>query len=194
MHENAFLDQPAARLGIPLVWRLPNGTPGLTAGRPVSTNASSAFPHTQAATAFSNPLSPQAAPVRWVNAPYVEGNLRPIDAAIFWFGRINATDNYADVRIGYTDSHLIVWLHIIDRRIWHLPQPTAADLTHYDAASLFLSLDGNVGASVNTHEFRFTGMEFSSAANRLLKLPTREMGRRGAPSRPPLSPTAAGAV
>jgi len=70
-----------------------------------------------------------------VNAPYATGS----EAAVFWFGRVTLQENYADVRIGYRDTRLYVHLNIMDRRLWYNPSPSPADLTNWDAATVYLS-------------------------------------------------------
>ncbi len=92
-----------------------------------------------------------------INIPYWgpgdDGNYP--DYAITWLGRVDPTSNYADVRAAYKDDHIEVIVHIIDRRLWQDPNPTAAQLTNWDAVSLFLDLDGNVGQNPDTNAYRF---------------------------------------
>jgi hypothetical protein len=37
------------------------------------------------------------------------------ETAIFWFGEVKPTDDYSDVRMGYTDEELFVHVAIYDR-------------------------------------------------------------------------------
>ncbi|MEM1964410.1 MAG: hypothetical protein QW094_08095, partial [Candidatus Caldarchaeum sp.] len=56
---------------------------------------------------------------RQVNAPRLGdplGNDFP-RMAIFWFGKVTPTANYADVRVAYTSSELVVYVAIVDRRL-----------------------------------------------------------------------------
>jgi hypothetical protein len=92
-----------------------------------------------------------------VNAPYFEGDVRFPETAIFWFGRITANDNYADVRVGYNDDELYVRLAAFDRWLWYDPTPSAKDLTAWDAATLYLDLDGNEGETPDASAYRFVG-------------------------------------
>jgi len=46
----------------------------------------------------------QAQATRRVNAPRFEGDVPSSEMAVFWFGRVGPTDNYADVRVGYDDQ------------------------------------------------------------------------------------------
>jgi hypothetical protein len=79
---------------------------------------------------------------RRVNAPHFDGDVRYSETAIFWFGRVTPIENYADVRVGYNDSHLFAELAIFDRRLWYDLSPTPDDLTNWDAVSLYLDMDG----------------------------------------------------
>jgi hypothetical protein len=45
----------------------------------------------------------------------------------------------------YTDDAVIVFLHIFDRYLWYDPSPIAAELTNWDAVSLYLNLGGSEG-------------------------------------------------
>jgi len=101
------------------------------------------------------PQDVQVTVTRRVNVPYFADRVRNVDSAIFWFGRVTPSENYADVRLGYTASTLVVRLHVIDRLIWRDNTPTPAELTLYDAASLYLSLDGNTGSAPDSHDYRF---------------------------------------
>ena len=56
---------------------------------------------------------------RRVNAPRFAGAVDPAQAAVFWLGRVDATANYADVRLGYGPSELYVNVEVIDRRLWY---------------------------------------------------------------------------
>jgi hypothetical protein len=95
---------------------------------------------------------------RRVNVPYAQ--VKPPDPystqmAIFWFGQVDPTNNYADVRTIYDDEFLTVVVHIFDRQLWYDTNPTKENLTDWDAVTLFLNLDGNVGDTpgVNAHRF-----------------------------------------
>ena len=97
-------------------------------------------------------------PARRVNIPYLGTYPPPPDTftpAIFWFGKVDSTSNYADVRVWYYDDYFKVNFHIIDRRLWYNPAPSPSDLTNWDAVSLYIKLDGNVGdvPTPNTYQF-----------------------------------------
>ena len=92
-----------------------------------------------------------------INIPYWgQGNDNSYpDYAITWLGRVDPTSNYADVRAAYTDDHIEVIVHIIDRRLWRDPNPSVAQLANWDAVSLYLNLDGNLGQTPSTNAYRF---------------------------------------
>jgi hypothetical protein len=102
-----------------------------------------------------NELDPELAGSRRINAPQFDGEIRFEETAIAWFGHVDSTANSADVRIGYNDEHLYVRLGIMDRRLWYDLSPSPPDLTAWDSATLYLDLDGNVGASPDADAFRF---------------------------------------
>jgi len=90
--------------------------------------------------------------VRRVNAPYdVPGE----EAAILWFGRVTPTANSVDARVCYKADHLFVRLAAFDRRLWYDRSPSPNDLTAWDATTLYLDLDGNVGHTPDTNTYRF---------------------------------------
>ncbi len=82
------------------------------------------------------PVHGQAGVVRRVNAPFFSGVMDNNQAAIFWFGRVTSTENYADVRVGYTPVNLYIRLDIFDRFLWYDTTPSAGDLPNWDAATL----------------------------------------------------------
>jgi hypothetical protein len=99
-----------------------------------------------------------SSPVRRVNVPYLA--VPPPDPyatrpAIFWFGQVNNTNNYADVRTIYDDDALRVIVHIMDRWLWYDTSPTTATLTDWDAVALYLNLAGASGTApgADTHQF-----------------------------------------
>ncbi len=92
---------------------------------------------------------------RRVNAPYFVGDVPFGKTAVFWFGRVTPQQNYADVRVGYNDSELYVNVAVFDRRLWYDTTPSLAELTAWDAPSLFLDLDGNTGDAPDANAYRF---------------------------------------
>src|SRR5574341_418638 len=101
----------------------------------------------------------QYAPTRRVNAPYV--NVADVvatnmpDMAIFWFGNVNQTDNYADVRVGYNNTTLYLYVAAFDRRLWYDTTPSAGDLTAWDGATILVNKTGNSGSAPTANAYRF---------------------------------------
>jgi hypothetical protein len=93
--------------------------------------------------------------IRRVNIPSFEKAVRYPETAVFWFGRVNSTENYADVRIGYNSSQVEINLSIFDRWLWYDPKPTPASLTSYDAVSVYLQ---PAGSSKPEGMYRFDAM------------------------------------
>jgi len=132
--------------------------------------------------AFATPLRPSSAdpaattmvylPVvrderalRRVNAPYFNGAVRFPETAIFWFGRISQAENYADVRVGYNDTELYLYLAAFDRRIWYDTTPSLQDLIAWDAATLYLDIGGAPGAAPGASSYQFV-TQFSNGGSR----------------------------
>ena len=99
--------------------------------------------------------SPPSGPVRRVNAPYFSGPVRFSETAIFWFGRVNSSENYADVRVGYSDNELYIYVAAFDRLLWYDTTPTVSDLTAWDSATLYVDLGGNNDNAPTPNAYRF---------------------------------------
>ncbi len=97
----------------------------------------------------------QSSGTRRVNAPYFDGNIGFPETAIFWFGRVTSYENSVDARIGYNNDYLYVRVGVFDRRLWYDTSPSPADLTDWDAVSLYLDLDGNQGSVPDSNAHRF---------------------------------------
>ena len=106
----------------------------------------------------SNP-SPSLSSVRRINVPYF--NVTDVTAerfnemSIFWFGHVSPSENYIDVRTGYNDQDIEVYLAVFDRRLWYDTTPTISDLSNWDSATLYLNLSGNSGETPSTASYRF---------------------------------------
>ena len=96
-------------------------------------------------------------PIRRVNAPHFAGDVSFSQAAILWLGQVTPTTNYADVRVGYNDTELWVHVAVFDRRLWYSTAPSPDTLAAWDAVTLLIGLDGNVGTAVSASDYRFTG-------------------------------------
>ncbi len=91
-----------------------------------------------------------------VNAPYYPvTNLdrRFGELAIFWFGAVTPTRNYADVRIGHNDTELYVYVAVFDRRLWYDYSPEVTDLDAWDAVTLFLDPAPASSLDASSHQF-----------------------------------------
>lgn len=95
-----------------------------------------------------------ASSARRVNAPHFASVIFS-QTAIFWFGRITQTENYADVRVGYTNSELYVNVTAFDKRLWYDTTPSASDFESWDAVTLYLNTTGNSGSTPSTSAYRF---------------------------------------
>ena len=95
--------------------------------------------------------------VRRVNAPYFSRDVTYAEMGLFWFGRVDTTSNYADVRVGYDQEALHVRVAVFDRWLWYDRSPTSYSLDAWDAVSLYLNLDGNVGQTPDPDAYRFVG-------------------------------------
>jgi hypothetical protein len=107
-----------------------------------------------------------------VNAPFIDAALSIFNwtfsqTAIFWFGKVTLSDNYADVRTAYNSQELFVDLAIFDRRTWYDATPSPADLTAWDAVSLYLDLNGNRGIAPVSSSYRFIGQLSDLGLDRL---------------------------
>ena len=90
-----------------------------------------------------------------VNVPHFTGDIKYSETAIFWLGKVTPTDNYADVRIGYNDTELYVNIAIFDRLLWYNTNPSPASLPDWDATTLFINLNGDIGSSPGTSAYKF---------------------------------------
>lgn len=92
---------------------------------------------------------------RRVNAPFFQGDVRFSETAVFWFGRVALTENYADVRVGYNAEELWVHAVIIDRRLWWDDTPPVTNITAWDAVTLLLDLDASAALAPGQNSYRF---------------------------------------
>ena len=75
--------------------------------------------------------------------------------AIFWFGKVDPSNNYADVRLIYYDELLKVTIHIMDRQLWSNPTPSTLAMDTWDSVSLYLDRNGNAGQAPVSNSYRF---------------------------------------
>ncbi len=103
------------------------------------------------------PIPSSGGPLRRINAPHFPGDtIPPEQTSIFWFGSLSPTSNYVDVRAAYSDQVFYLYVAIFDRRLWYDATPPVSDLTAWDAVTLYLDLDGNVGNAPDTDSYRVT--------------------------------------
>jgi hypothetical protein len=107
-----------------------------------------------------------------VNAPYFNtspaGNTSLFgQTAIFWFGKVDLSSNYADVRVAFTPSSLWVYAAIFDHRLVYDTSPNPADLTNWDAVTLYLDKAGNTARKLDANAYRFDAqLNFLQSENR----------------------------
>ena len=77
-------------------------------------------------------------------------------SAVTWLGYVRDTHNYADVRIGYTDTLLYVWVAVFDRYIWYDTLANLNDLMNWDTVTLHIDTGGNNGTELRSTMFNFT--------------------------------------
>jgi len=95
-------------------------------------------------------------PLYRVNAPHFS-TLVFDQTAVFWFGRVTPTENYADVRVAYIDQDLWVHVNIMDQQLWYDTSPSAGTLTDWDSVTLYLDKRGNTGGTPTQDSYRFDG-------------------------------------
>jgi hypothetical protein len=85
-----------------------------------------------------------------INAPYFSGSIPFEQTAIAWFGKVSPSQNYADIRVGYNNTQLYVYLAVFDRLLWYDENPARERLTEWDAVTLLLDTGpGNVLSSTS---------------------------------------------
>jgi hypothetical protein len=117
----------------------------------------------------SGPVDPDPTIGRRVFAPYIASQdiigTSFAEMAIFWFGRIDQTSNYTDVRVAYSNDALEVSATTFDRQLWYDTSPSAGEIPGWDAASLLISQEG--GDTLDSSSVRFDAQlsMSNSAAN-----------------------------
>lgn len=100
------------------------------------------------------PVSTLSPPQRRVNAPFFPGDVAFEQMGIFWFGHLSAASNYADVRVGYNESGVTVYVAVFDRHLWYDESPTPETLTDWDAVTLLIDTDPDP-AALSGGSYRF---------------------------------------
>ncbi len=95
-----------------------------------------------------------------VDAPYFSGAISNVDThfgetAITWFGQVSSSSNYADIRIGYSDQGLWVYISAFDRYLWYNPHPTSGTLAQWDGATLLINTNGVAAKKPDNGAYQF---------------------------------------
>lgn len=99
-----------------------------------------------------------ASPPR-VNIPKFTGDVTLAERAVFWFGAVQPTQNHTQVRIGYNDESLVVQVAVFDRLLYFSDPTDSSELTDWDAATLYLDVDGAAGSQPDASAFRLVGKQ-----------------------------------
>lgn len=99
--------------------------------------------------------TPAATNVRRVNAPSFAGDIVFEQTAIFWFGQLSPATNHTQVRVGYDNTKLWLYVASFDRRLWYDTSPAAAGLTEWDAATILLDTNSAAGSVPSATAYRF---------------------------------------
>lgn len=102
-----------------------------------------------------------------VYMPHFADQIKIDETAVFWFGKVNLTENYADVRVGYTNSELFVHVTIFDRLVWYNKAAPSGNLEDWDATTLYLDMNGNEGTVPTSGMYRFVTQVRPSSAEML---------------------------
>ncbi|MCX8062428.1 MAG: DNRLRE domain-containing protein, partial [Anaerolineales bacterium] len=90
-----------------------------------------------------------------INAPNFGSQEIPFgQTAIAWFGYLSPDSNYADIRVGYNNQELYVYLAVFDRHLWYDENPAPARLEQWDAVTLLLDTNANAH-SLSPSSYRF---------------------------------------
>jgi hypothetical protein len=105
------------------------------------------------------PVSSAAAGPRRINAPHFSGTVPYPEAAIAWYGRVDALQNYTDVRVAYTDTEVWITLSIFDQWLWEddAASRTPASLELWDAATVLLDTSTTATTVPMSTSHRFVG-------------------------------------
>ena len=145
---------------ISFAWLIGSPVPQLYAEGAGRSNAETGVAATSTTYLPSISKSFQVVPVRRANAPYFNDSLSVTashfpEMAIFWFGKVSQSENYADVRVGYNNISLYVYVSAFDRSVWYDTTPSIGDLTAWDSATLYLNLTGKTGSVPSTSAYKF---------------------------------------
>lgn len=87
-------------------------------------------------------------------APFPDITVTP--PAILWFGTLNATSAYCEVRLAYNNTDLFIHCLVADRLLYYSGQPQKQTLQDWDAVTICLDINGNP-AQISPSSFAFVG-------------------------------------
>ncbi|HMN61127.1 MAG TPA: DNRLRE domain-containing protein [Anaerolinea sp.] len=92
-----------------------------------------------------------------VNTPYFSDDAAKhfSEAAVFWFGQVSPSTNYADIRFAYDNTKLWVYISTFDQYMWYPTNPTTSPLTSWDSATLQVNTGGNIGSTPSSKSYKF---------------------------------------
>jgi len=107
-------------------------------------------------THFSIPSAKAASSlIRRINIPYFTTDVPFNQTAIFWFGYVDGSNNYIDVRMGYNNSEVYIDLHVIDQYVWYDTNAQAPDLTNFDTATIDIHTAGYGSNAPDSSSYKF---------------------------------------
>jgi hypothetical protein len=126
--------------------------------RPSSTATPTAVRTAALVAAFTVALwsAPSAAAPR-INAPRFATTVPFTEAGLGWFGTVGPLQNYADVRVAYTNTEVWITLSVFDQWL-HVDESasrTPASLEQWDAATLLLDTTGRATYAPAAGSYRF---------------------------------------
>ena len=99
--------------------------------------------------------SPMIVESRRINVPYWQTGRPEPSRSIAWFGKVDLTSNYVDLRTLYREDDVWITAHIMDRLLRYDETPGPNDITNWDAISIYIDLDGNSGNTPDGNSYRF---------------------------------------
>jgi hypothetical protein len=95
-----------------------------------------------------------------INVPYIAvsdvAGTKLNEMSIFWFGKVFTDTNYTDVRVGYNDEALWIYIASFDKYLWYNETSNGSNLESWDAATLVIHADGATQPTLpSTSSYRF---------------------------------------
>lgn len=74
-----------------------------------------------------------------INIPNFGQQSKLNEGTIFWYGKVNDSDNYTDIRVGYTNTDFKIHFSVFDKQFWYDKNLASSDsLQNYDSVSLLI--------------------------------------------------------